>query len=55
MTAYHHACANGHAECARLLVKAGCATALASDLGATGWAMAAIAPHVQVRTCAHLH
>ena len=39
-TAYHHACAGGHEECVKLLIKAGCDTLRTADSGATGWQLA---------------
>ena len=39
-TAYHHACAGGHAKCVALLVLAGCNTACVTDANKTGWELA---------------
>jgi hypothetical protein len=39
-TAYHHACANGHADAVKALLKAGCNTAKLNDGGRTGWDLA---------------
>ena len=39
-TAYHHACAGGHLECVKALLKAGCDTLRTNDGGATGWQLA---------------
>lgn len=39
-TAYHHACANGHAGAVKALLKAGCNTAMVNDGGRTGWDLA---------------
>jgi hypothetical protein len=39
-TAFHVACASGHAECVALLLKSGCDTALVCDVGLTGWGLA---------------
>eukprot|EP01051_Picozoa_sp_SAG22_P007777 SAG22_NODE_560_length_9102_cov_54.310785_4_plen_244_part_00 len=39
-TAFHHACAGGHLDCVKELVKAGCDTLRTNDGGATGWALA---------------
>ena len=36
-TAYHHACANGHAAVVQLLVDQGCSTDQADNFGRTGW------------------
>eukprot|EP01043_Picozoa_sp_COSAG02_P052823 COSAG02_NODE_5750_length_4068_cov_1.970522_2_plen_536_part_00 len=39
-SAYHHACANGHAGAVQALVHAGCNTQLANDFHLTGWRLA---------------
>jgi hypothetical protein len=39
-TAYHHACANGHAEVVKALLKAGCNSAMLNDGRRTGWDLA---------------
>lgn len=39
-TAYHHACANGHAAVVKVLLKAGCNSAMLNDGGRTGWDLA---------------
>jgi ankyrin repeat protein len=39
-TAFHHACAGGHVDCVKALLKAGCGTARTNDAGETGWALA---------------
>lgn len=39
-SAYHHACANGHAAAVQALVHAGCNTQLANDFHLTGWRLA---------------
>ena len=39
-SAYHHACANGHAAVVEALVHAGCNTQLANDFHLTGWRLA---------------
>lgn len=39
-SAYHHACANGHAAAVQSLVHAGCNTQLANDFHLTGWRLA---------------
>jgi hypothetical protein len=39
-TAYHHACALGHADCVKLLCIAGAGTAAATPAGETGWQLA---------------
>ena len=39
-TAYHHACALGHADCVKLLCVAGTGTAVATPAGETGWQLA---------------
>jgi hypothetical protein len=38
---YHHACGNGHADCVRVLLDAGCDTSKRNVVGLTGWALAA--------------
>ena len=40
-TPFHMACAGGHVDCVRLLLDAGCDTALRNDEGLTGWELAA--------------
>lgn len=39
-TAFHHACAGGHVDCVKELVKAGCDTLRMNDGGVTGWELA---------------
>ena len=39
-TAYHHACANGHADVVKVLLKAGCNSAMLNDSKRTGWDLA---------------
>jgi hypothetical protein len=39
-TPFHVACAGGHADCVRLLLEAGCDTALYNHNGVTGWELA---------------
>ena len=39
-TAFHIACAGGHVDCVRLLLEAGCDTALCNHSGLTGWELA---------------
>ena len=39
-TAYHHACANGHADVVKALLKAGCNSAVLNDGRRTGWDLA---------------
>ena len=39
-TAYHHACANGHADVVKALLKAGANSAMMNDGGRTGWDLA---------------
>ena len=40
-TAFHVACAGGHADCVVALAEAGALTTLANDVGLTGWELAA--------------
>jgi ankyrin repeat protein len=39
-TAFHLACAGGHAECAKALLKAGCDALRTNNAGETGWELA---------------
>jgi len=39
-TAYHHACANGHDDVVKVLLKAGCNSAVLNDGRRTGWDLA---------------
>ena len=39
-TAFHIACAGGHVDCVRMLLEAGCDTALCNYSGLTGWELA---------------
>lgn len=39
-TAYHHGCANGHADVVKALLKAGANSAMMNDGGRTGWDLA---------------
>eukprot|EP01043_Picozoa_sp_COSAG02_P027799 COSAG02_NODE_1654_length_11481_cov_3.465033_6_plen_199_part_00 len=39
-TAYHHACANGHEDVVKVLLKAGCNSAMLNDGRRTGWDLA---------------
>ena len=45
-TAFHVACASGNMNCVRLLINAGCNTALRNADGLTGWEVAAHMGHM---------
>ena len=47
-TAYHHAAANGHVDCVKLLLKGGADTSLPNDMGETGWVLATRAHRADV-------
>ena len=47
-TPFHMACAGGHVDCVRLLLDAGCDTALRNDEGLTGWELAAQLQRIDV-------